>query len=266
MGTVVSIDVRSADGPIDAAVERAVAWFHAVDARFSTFRDDSEIRRLDRGELPLDDCHPDVRHVLRTCEDLRQASNGVFDVRRHRPDGGLDPSGFVKGWAVDEAADLLAAAGATAFSINAGGDAVVRGEPEPGMPWRVGIRHPGDRGALAAVLEIRDNAVATSGHYERGSHIRDPRTGAGASGLVSVTVLGPHLGTADAYATAAFAMGGQGPGWVARQEGFGVLAIDEAGLVTWSDLVGGVLAGATTVSERRAGAPFSDALQNTTVW
>lgn len=240
MGTVVSFDVRD-PGPdpaaVAAAIHAAVAWLHVVDARFSVFRPDSEVRRLDRGELALDDCHPDVRAVLRACERVRVASDGAFDARRHRADGSLDPSGYVKGWAVEEAADLLVAAGARAFAVNAGGDVVVRGEPAPGEPWRVGIRHPERADRVAAVLSLRDGAAATSGLYERGAHVRDPRTGGVPGDLVSLTVVGPRLGLADAYATAAFAMGAAGPAWVARQEGWGVLAIDRSGVVRWSELL-----------------------------
>lgn len=245
MGTVVSIDVRDADAHEDRlrdAVEAAVAWLHEVDARFSVHRPTSEIRRLDRGELALEDCHPDVRHVLRACDDLRAVTGGAFDARGHRPDRGLDPSGYVKGWAVDEAADILVAAGARSFGISAGGDVVVRGEPGPGKPWRVGIRHPHDPGAVAAVLALRDVAVATSGLYERGPHIRDPRTGAVPGALESVTVVASRLAVADAYATAAFAMGDDGPAWAAAQPGCGVLAIDVAGLVRWSEGVDAALA------------------------
>lgn len=248
MGTVVSIDVRDPDprdpdprGPAGAAVARAVeaavTWLNEVDARFSAFRADSEIRRLDRGSLVLDDCHPDVRHVLRACEDLRLETDGAFDVRGHRADGALDPSGFVKGWAVDEAADLLTAAGVRSFAINAGGDIVARGEPVPGRAWRVGIRDPADAGRVVAVLAVGGGAVATSGLYERGAHIRDPRSGAVPGAYASVTVVGPTLGLADAWATAAFALGEAGPAAVAARPGLGVLAIDRAGVATWSDLV-----------------------------
>ena len=245
MGTVISIDVRD-PGPgipaIAAGVDAAVAWLHEVDVRFSPYRETSEICRLDRGELALDDCHPDVRHVLRACDDLRRATDGVFDARGHRPDGGLDPSGYVKGWAVDEAADVLVAAGARGFAINAGGDVLVRGEPSPGRPWRVGVRSPDEPARVAAVLAVRDAAVATSGLYERGPHIHDPRSGAIPGAFASVTVVGPRLAVADAFATAAFAMGRSGPRWVARQPGFGVLAIDAAGIGHWSDLVAATLA------------------------
>jgi thiamine biosynthesis lipoprotein len=248
MGTVVSIDVRD-PGPgsrtrdaVEAAVEAAAAWLHEVDARFSPFRADSEIRRLDRGALTLDECHPDVRHVLRACEDLRRATGGAFDARGHRPDGGLDPSGFVKGWAVDEAADLLTAAGARSFAINAGGDIVARGEPAPGRAWRVGIRDPADGRRIAAVLAVRNAAVATSGLYERGAHIRDARSRAVPGAYASITVLGPTLGRADAWATAAFALGHAGPATVAALPDLGVLAIDHGGVARWSDLVGAHLA------------------------
>jgi len=248
MGTVVSIDVRDPDpgGPagraVATAVDAVVAWLREVDARFSPFRDASEIRRLDRGSLALDDCHPDVRHVLRACEDLRLATGGAFDVRGHRADDALDPSGFVKGWAVDEAADLLTAAGVRSFAINAGGDILARGEPAPGRAWRVGVRDPSDAGRVAAVFAIRDGAVATSGLYERGAHIHDPRSGAVPGAYASVTVVGPTLGLADAWATAAFALGAAGPAAVAARPGLGVLAIDDFGVATWSDLVDALLA------------------------
>ncbi len=245
MGTVVSIDVRDpglSTPAIAVGVDAAIAWLHAVDARFSPYRETSEICRLDRGELAFDDCHPDVRHVLRACDDLRRATDGAFDARGHRPDGGFDPSGYVKGWAVDEAADVLVAAGARSFAINAGGDVLVRGEPSMGRPWRVGVRSPDEPGRVAAVLAVRDAAIATSGLYERGPHIRDPRSGATPRSFASITVMGPRLAIADAVATAAFAMGQSGPGWVAGQAGLGVLAIDAAGVGHWSDLVAAVLA------------------------
>ncbi len=189
------------------------------------------------GDLALDDCHPDVRHVLRACDDLRAATGGAFDVRGHHSGGHLDPSGFVKGWAVDEAVDLLVAAGARSFAVNAGGDVVVRGEAAPGREWRVGVRDPAAADRVAAVLQITDRAVATSGLYERGAHVRDPRTGRVPDALASVTVVGPTLGIADAWATAALVLGPDGPARTAAQPGLGVLAIDHRGVATWSDLV-----------------------------
>jgi thiamine biosynthesis lipoprotein len=219
MGTAIGINLRDDLVP-DAAVDAAFAWLRRADARFSTYKPDSEVSRLGRGELTLDACSLELRQVLALAEQLRFDSRGHFDVYRHRTDGGLDPSGVVKGWAVEEAAWILDEAGARNYAINAGGDVLVRGEPEPGEPWRVGIRHPLQADAVARVLELRGGAVATSGAYERGEHITSPLTASAPQDWLSLTVVGPSLTYADAYATAAFAMGSAGLGWVATHPGY----------------------------------------------
>ena len=207
MGMPIGIDVRDANR---SGVQAAFDWLREIDAIFSTYRDDSDISRLDRGELTLADCHPEVDEVLTRCLALQRATRGFFSVRAA---GRLDPSGFVKGWAVAGAAERLAGAGAESFCINAGGDVVTRGRAAADRLWHVGIRHPVDLERLAAVVAVEGLAVATSGQYERGAHIFDPHTGQPPTGLLSVTVVGPDLATADAYATAAFAMGTDGPAW-----------------------------------------------------
>jgi thiamine biosynthesis lipoprotein len=131
----------------------------------------------------------------------------------------------------------LRSAGARNFQVVAGGDLLAAGEAAPGQPWRIGIRHPDTADQVAAVLAVRDLAVATSGLYERGDHIVDPWTGAVPRGLKSMTVVGPELAWADAYATAAFAMGEAGVAWAARQPGFGALAITADGRVVWSPVI-----------------------------
>ena len=213
MGIPVGISADAGAGAID----RAFDWLRSVDAAFSTWRADSEISRLGAGALALFDASPEVRGVLRRCERLRRATGGHFDVRAT---GRLDPSGFVKGWAVEGAVRLLAEAGARSVRVHAGGDVAVRGGP-----WRVGVQHPLIRDQLAAVLEARDLAVATSGAYERGDHIVDPFTGHPPEGVLSVTVAGRDLGTADALATAAFAMGRDGPAWTAGLLGYEAMTI-----------------------------------------
>jgi thiamine biosynthesis lipoprotein len=224
MGTVVTIDVRD-PGVDPVAVDAAFDLLRRVDARFSPFRPDSDVSRVMRGEVAEADTADDLRLLLALCEDLRRTSGGAFDIRAHRPDGRPDPTGIVKGWAVEEASRILDAAGASSYVVSAGGDIVARGEPEPGVPWRVGIRHPDDPDRVAAILGIRDAAVATSGAYERGGHIVDPSTGRPTEGLLSVTVVGPSLTLADAYATAVFAMGLPGVAWAASRTGYDVLGI-----------------------------------------
>jgi thiamine biosynthesis lipoprotein len=206
MGIPVGIDVRDDVDP--HALDRAFDHLRWVDATFSTYAPDSEIAHVGAGADPS----PEVRAVLERCDELKRSTGGWFDVHAT---GRLDPSGFVKGWAIEGAAAILAEGGARNLCLHAGGDVLVRGERAPGRPWRVGIQHPLRRDRVAAVLAARDLAVATSGTYERGAHIVDPRSGRPPEGVLSVTVAGPDLGTADAYATAAFAMGLDGPAWTA---------------------------------------------------
>jgi thiamine biosynthesis lipoprotein len=234
MGTAISLEIADPLPPAEAdrLADLAFDWFRQVDARFSTYKDDSEVNRLGRGELRLADGSADLRAVLETCADLWTATDGYFDVYAT---GRLDPSGYVKGWSVQVASDRLAAAGAANHCVNAGGDVRLRGEAAPGEAWRVGIRHPWEEHKLAWVLAARDTAVATSGVYERGHHVLDPRRGEPATALRSVTVVGPDLGLADAYATAAIAMGLPGLDWLARLDGYESAAVTEDGRAFRSD-------------------------------
>jgi thiamine biosynthesis lipoprotein len=204
MGTAVVFEIPSG---LDAdEIDRAVEFLHRVDATFSVYRDDSEISRLAGGELELDATSAEVRWVLRRCEELRVDTAGWFD---HRPSAGrrrLDPSAFVKGWSIDEVVLMLRIAGIRDLSINAGGDVRVLGHAPSGEAWRVGIRHPEDALRSLATITLTDGAVATSGRYERGDHIwpaSKPN-----SRVVSATVVGPELSTADALATAVVAADG----------------------------------------------------------
>jgi len=211
MGMPIVVDVR--DDVSDGVLDELFDWFREVDARFSTYKEDSEISRLNRGELHIRDSHPDVRWVLARCDQLREETGGFFDAR-YRSLLEVDPSGLVKGWSVDIGAGLLEEHGIANYSINAGGDIRMRGAALPEPAWRTGIQHPVLNDRIAAVVETNDLALATSGAYIRGEHILDPHTGEPPSGLLSVSIAGPDLGTADAYATAAFAMGEAGMGWI----------------------------------------------------
>jgi thiamine biosynthesis lipoprotein len=214
MGMPVVLDVRDA-GVEDAVLDRVFDWLRFVDATFSTYKEDSEISRFNRGELALAEAHALVREVLDRCEELREETGGYFDARAPLP-GHVDPSGLVKGWAVDRAGAILDEGGARNYAVNAGGDMVLRGGALPDDRWRIGIQHPLIRDRIAKVVEADDLAVATSGAYARGEHVVDPHTAKPPVGVLSVTITGPELATADAYATAAFAMGQDGPAWTAR--------------------------------------------------
>ncbi|MFD1720712.1 FAD:protein FMN transferase [Amnibacterium endophyticum] len=208
MGTTVSFDLRGA-GDHRAALDESVAWFHEVDRRFSPYRPGSEVSRF-HATAP-EERSAELAAVVAACTEVESASAGAFRADRAT---GYDPSGYVKGWSVDRAAAILKAHGCDDWSVNAGGD-VRTARPRDRAPWRVGVRHPVVTALLAAVVPAWDLAVATSGAYERGDHVVDPRTGRAAAGAVAVTVCGPELGRADALATAAFVLGEEGPAWVA---------------------------------------------------
>jgi thiamine biosynthesis lipoprotein len=218
MGFPISLRIDDENVPGEAA-DAVFAWLHEVDARFSPFKPDSEVSRLDRGELESGALSKDLTEVLGLCEEYRVATKGAFDVRL--PGRGLDPCAMVKGWAVQRSADLLEAAGVRTYCLNAGGDVVAAGRP-----WRVGVRHPEHADQLCTVLELTEGGVATSARYERGDHILDGRTGRPATGLLSLTVVAPTLTEADATATAAFAMGAEGIEWAAARKGCEVFAVD----------------------------------------
>jgi thiamine biosynthesis lipoprotein len=239
-GTVISVDVR--DAVAAAVIDDVFEWFRHVDTTFSTWRDDSEISRLGRAELRLDDASTETREVLELCDRLRAETWGAFEVNVasdprvvQRPGfAPIDPSGVVKGWALDHAGGLLRAAGAGNFAINAGGDVLVAGAPARGERWRVGIQHPHRRDALADTVHVTDTGVATSGRYERGDHVIDPRTGAPATHLVAATVLHPELAVADAYATALVALGPDSTQWLTERPDVAAMTIDANGMVTLS--------------------------------
>ncbi|SEF37815.1 thiamine biosynthesis lipoprotein [Amycolatopsis pretoriensis] len=211
MGTVFSIDVRD-PGDWAGPIAEVVAWLHRVDALFSTYRPESEISRLGRGELTVAGADPLVAEVFRLCEEFEDETGGYFTAHWR---GTPDPTGLVKGWAIERASALLRERGSANHAVNGGGDVRLAGESAPGKPWRIGISDPANPRRILTVVTGRDFAVATSGTSERGAHIIDPVTAAPATGLAAVTVTGPSLTRADAYATAAFAMGDQVFTWAA---------------------------------------------------
>jgi FAD:protein FMN transferase len=213
MGTVFSIDVRL-PGVEPGVVESTIDWLHWVDDVFSIYTATSQISRLDRGELLIDECAPEVREILARCDDLTAATGGYFSARAAGP---LDPSGLVKGWAIERASHMLAVGGSTNHCVNGGGDVQCAGTAGPDQPWRIGIADPTCVGQLLAVVIGEHLAVATSGTAERGTHIVDPHTRRRPAALASVTLVGRHLATFDAYATAAFAMGARAPDWIAAR-------------------------------------------------
>ena len=241
MGMPVSLALRGrhADTTAGRQVWHAVIdQLQQVDRVFSTYREDSVINRLDRGELDIEQCPADVVEVLELGREAETQSAGAFSIYLPGPGGRrrLDPSGVVKGWAVERAAQLLTALEDTDFCLSAGGDMVCHTADAERPDWRIGIEHPHHPSTLIAVVPIRNGALATSAATHRGQHLLDARTGHPAHGVASVTVIGPSLTWVDIDATAAYAHGADAASWLRTRPG-------RTGLIVWPDATTTVIDG-----------------------
>jgi thiamine biosynthesis lipoprotein len=233
MGMPISLALRGRhadDAAARAAWAGVMAELQEVDRVFSTYREDSAVSRLGRGEIGLEDCPPEVAEVLALGAAAERDSRGAFSVRLPGPDGRvvLDPSGVVKGWAVERAAAPLRELDGTDFCLSAGGDMTCRTLDPAGPAWRIGIEDPADPAQVIAVVPVLTGAVATSGTAHRGQHLVDARTGRPPEGVASVTVVAGSLTDADIDATAAYAQGPDAARWLETRRG-------RSGLVVWAD-------------------------------
>jgi thiamine biosynthesis lipoprotein len=230
MGMPVTVEVPDGSGSREA-LDKAFEYFRYVDNTFSTYKKESDISRINRGELAPADYSEDMGSIFELAEETKRQTNGYFDIRT--PDGSIDPSGIVKGWAIHKVADLLRSLGYENFYVEAGGDIETGGTNAEGAPWRIGIRNPFNRDQIVKVIFPRGKGIATSGTDVRGEHIYDPHTKrAVETDLVSLTVIGPNVYEADRFATAAFAMGTNGITFIERLSGFEGYAIDTKGIAT----------------------------------
>lgn len=222
MGMPVSVEVVGDDS--EANINDVFNYFKAVDARYSTYKEDSEISQINRG-LPDSQWSEEMKDVLKLCEETKRISNGYFDIEK---DGKKDPSGLVKGWAINNAAKLLKEKGIKDFYIEAGGDIEISGLNSEGEPWSVGIRNPFNVDEIIKVIRLNKGGIATSGTYIRGEHIYDPKSSFSApSGIKSLSVIGPDIYEADRFATAAYAMGRNGISFIAALPGFEGYMVDD---------------------------------------
>lgn len=222
--TVAIVDETATEADLDAVAY----WFDEVNLRFSTYQPESEVSRFNAGLLRPDELSPELAEVIRLSEETRALTGGYFDIRR---DQGIDPSGLVKGWAIQRAAAILRERGFADFFVDAGGDVQANGRNQQGEPWRVGIRNPFDRTQIVKVLSISNRGVATSGTAIRGAHIIDPlRNAPVETPLLSLTIVAPTIFDADRIATAAFAMGQAGLTFTTNLQGFDAYGIDSRGI------------------------------------
>ncbi|MBU3692296.1 MAG: FAD:protein FMN transferase [Candidatus Nanopelagicaceae bacterium] len=236
-GTVISLqvpDVSTTEARFKTASDSAQQFYELINRSFSTYLIDSEVARLRRNELAITDASSNVKMVWNKCLELRELTQRAFDP--WAVPGGFDPSGFVKGWAAQESLRFFTEQGIEHIQINAGGDVVVRGGVDSTTPWLVGVQHPDFRDQIAKTYELFDGAIASSGTYERGAHIIDPRVGVPAVGARAATVVGPDAGVADALATALVVDGRDSVNWMGDEafRNYSFWAVDKSGDGAWS--------------------------------
>jgi len=229
MGTVVTIDVYPVPEADDAwtadlhrRLDRAAMVLQRADDVFSTWRPDSAVSRLRRGEIMPVQAPPEVAAVMSACEVARRLSGGWFDP--WEMPGGFDPTGYVKGWAAQRSLAALDGLAMHGVLVNAAGDIACAGGQPSGDAFRIGIADPDEPRRLVAIAELT-GCIATSGTYERGSHLIDPHSGSPAARVASASVTGPDLGLADALATAVAVAGIEGLGLVEPLAGYEALVI-----------------------------------------
>jgi FAD:protein FMN transferase len=243
MGMPITVEIVDEKTP--ATLAAVFDYFTYIDEKFSTYKPESEISKINRGELRDDEQSDDMKIIFMLAEETKQRTDGFFDIRR--PGHAFyDPSGIVKGWAIWNAAKLIESRGFTNFYVDAGGDIQTSGMNGEGAPWSIGIRNPlaaGTPRQNEIVKTIYSPAVgigiATSGTYIRGDHIYNPHDAidGAANDIISLTVIGPNVYEADRFATAAFAMGRAGIHFIeklsvdgsAKFEGY---IIDKNGIAT----------------------------------
>jgi len=230
MGMPITIEVVDASVTEDD-LDRVFAYFISVDETFSTYKATSEISKFNRGELLPEQYNEDMKTILALCDQTKQETHGYFDIWHNEM---YDPSGIVKGWAIQNAAKMLNASGFRHFYVDAGGDVQVSGHNE-GKLWRVGIRNPFNRSEHVKVLALTDRGIATSGTAIRGQHIYDPHhPQMPLLDVVSITVIGPNIYEADRFATAAFAMGTKGIQFIETLADFEGYMIDAHARATYT--------------------------------
>jgi len=252
MGMPVSVEIVDKH-VTEKDFDAVYAYFAAVDERFSTYKPESEISKINSSEISAENFSDEMKEIFALAEQTKKQSNGFFDIKHN---GIIDPSGIVKGWAIYNAAKLLQKNGFEYFYVEAGGDIQVQGSNHQGQPWSVGIRNPFNQSEIVKSVELGNNeGMATSGNYIRGNHIYNPNErGQIIDEIVSLTVIAENIYEADRFATAAFAMGAEGINFIESLLDFEGYSIDRNGIATYTSGFEKYIA-SNTISSLTAGLP-----------
>ncbi len=225
------ISIEIVDNWADEKIfNKAFDYFDYVDKKFSPFKPDSELSKINRGEIPESEYSDDMKEILKLAEETKNQTNQYFEAIDN--DGKLNPSGIVKGWAIFQVSKILLKEGLKNFFVDAGGDIQVEGKNYSGNKWKIGLKNPFEQEKIVKVVYLNPGqGIATSGTYIRGDHIYNPKNRQEKiSEIVSLSVIGPNVYEADRYATAIFAMGKEGIEFLEKIEGMESYMIDKNGL------------------------------------
>jgi len=204
-------------GVTEEDINEVFSYFHYIDKKFSTYKKDSEVSRINRGELKEWDYSLEMIKILKLSEETKKETNGYFDINFN---GILDPSGLVKGYAVFQGAEILRKKGFLNYFVEIAGDIQIQGKNEKRESWKVGIQNPFNVDEIIKIVKLSNKGIATSGNYLRGTHIYNPKSGKFAEDVAGITVIGKNVYEADRFATAAFAMGEEGIKFIENLKGF----------------------------------------------
>lgn len=287
MGTRVQIEIWHDDADHATRLIRAgMAEFDRIEAAMSTYRDDSEITRInDTAASGPVDVSEELFGLIERALELSELTDGSFDItydsvgqlydyrsnsrpgddaiqqglatldyglveldadastiRFAAPGVRINLGGIAKGYACEAVIALLRERGVTNALVSAGGDTRLLGDRGNG-PWVIGIRDPDDKNGVVTRLALDDEAVSTSGDYERYfdedgvryHHILNPSTGESAGALRSVTVIGPDATMTDGLSTSVFVLGPvQGLALIEKLQGYEAILIDTQHRVQFS--------------------------------
>ncbi len=222
MGMPITVDIPGCDD--EKVFKKVFIRFRAIDNRFSTYKENSELSKYRRSEIEYDNLSAEFKKIMEACKKASKETDGYFSAYFG---GKFDPTGYIKGWAINEAGKNIERQGFKTYCIYAGGDVLARSGSD--KKWNIGLQDPRDKTEILNMLSISNSAVATSGNYERGQHIINPKTGEPADEILSISVVGPDIITADVLATAAFAEGLSGIIQIEEKEGYEALVVDKSG-------------------------------------
>lgn len=242
MGLPITVDIPNCQD--NSVFEVVFTRFHEINNRYSTYKKDSEVSRFQTGELDSKSLSGELKKIISECRKAQKWTDGYFSAWAA---GIFDPSGYVKGWAIDQAGKIIETQGYKTYCISAGGDILASSDSD--KVWQIGIQDPHHKNKILnpapnldapqsncrllrsgfeagqATLQIKNGAVCTSGNYERGAHIINPKTKQPAAELLSVTIIGTDIIKADILATACFAMGQKAAKFMKSQKDYQALII-----------------------------------------